>query len=75
MKNIVDFLFLVLCAGLIVGFIITVAWFCFAMVVNFWKIYGKKLKQEVLECDHSNIIYDEGHSDKVWKCTGCGRRF
>ena len=71
MMEIIRYLFLILCIGLILGFIITVAWFCYAMALNFWKIYGRK-PIENKTCCHSSAHYTENHPDKVWTCNDCG---
>ena len=46
MIQIIRVLFLILSMGVILGFIITVAWFCYAIIMNFYKIYLKKMSIE-----------------------------
>lgn len=71
MSTIIHVLFTLFLLGIILGFVITVFWFCYAMLVNFYKIY---LKQPKKDCQHTNTTYHDGLYD-FWKCNDCGGNF
>jgi len=71
MLNVIHALFALFFIGIILGLTITVFWFCYAMLVNFYKIYIKKPEVNKT-CHHASAHYTENHPDKVWTCNDCG---
>ena len=70
MEMIIKALFALFCIGIILGCVISVAWFCYAMIVNFYKIYIKKIPAKK-RCFHASATF----KDEYWQCDDCGECF
>jgi len=57
-------------AALLVG-LICLFWFCYALVVTFWKINIKK--KPIQKCYHSSMNYNSELNH--WKCNDCDEVF
>jgi len=73
METILIFCLVVFLAACVLGVVGVFLWFFFAMLLNFYKIYIKKIPAKK-QCRHHHATFQDGLYG-FWKCDECGENF
>ncbi len=61
--------------GIIIGFVLS-AVLCLMIGKMFLKMFFEVIEKSIDECDCDKfLVCDEGHPEKPFKCTKCGKRY